>query len=113
MTSYIYDGELSPETAAGARNMMRKYPNVVEVREIPPYEWIKENLPEHTYWTEDDFGTNYETKGRLYGIVRKDRHDPGAGSFFFLKTAAEKQLVIDGLPRLVINRNPFKTMINT
>lgn len=99
MVKYVYDSELSPLMVEYIEMSMRDYPNVVELKTYPDEGWINANLP---LYPRKNGPTN------LYCWLSKDL-DGKPGGFFFVKTAAEKQLIVNRLPDLVENANPFKT----
>lgn len=99
MVRYLYDGELSSQMVEYIEGSMRDYPNAVELKAYPDTEWINANLPLYP--------KKYGATHRFCWLSKALDGKPGG--FFFVKTAAEKQLIVNGLPDLIENANPFKT----
>jgi hypothetical protein len=110
-TPYVYDGALSPRVIESILDAMRKYPFPVEMKRPPSYEWTEANLPMYDSTGEDCMGNVYPKRTRMYCIVVKNFPGYEDGCFFFLPNGADKQRVLDGCPDLVINPNPFVTVI--
>ena len=108
--SYLYDGALSPRTMDSIRDMMRSYPNPVELTTLPPHS-VFELLPEHNSTGEDCMGQEYDKKTRMYGIVRKNIRDQAAGVFVFLYSVEEKKTFLGACPELVVNADPFRSIV--
>lgn len=107
----IYDGFLRRHQINWIVQMMDEYSEVLEMSELPSNwsEWIKDNLIDHHISREDCMGRVYADKTKHYSIVRRD--NPGEPFFIFFKSQQEKDAVIHDFYDLVVNRSPFKTVV--
>lgn len=106
---YVYDGALSPTTVRSIRDMMDRYPYPIELRAFPGARMPK--LPEHPIVRDDCMGASYASTSQFWGLVHKDFAHQETGCFLFLYSPAEKKTVLDAVPDLVVNAEPFKTTI--
>jgi hypothetical protein len=106
----IYDGALSDRTMYAIRDMMKSYPNVVEMTRPPTPAWIQEYLPEYDSTGEDCMGREYPKRTRMYGIVWKNFHDQALGCFVFTPTRSDMLLILTGCCHLVVNEKPFRSV---
>lgn len=109
MTQYLYDGAISPDTANSIRSMMERFPYPLELREFPGKRMPK--MPDHPIMREGCMGESYASTSAMWGLVHKDFSNQGAGCFLFLCSPEEKKMIEDSVPDLVVNSNPFKTVI--
>jgi hypothetical protein len=118
----IYDGILSRDEISGCLAMIDKYRFVVEVSKFPSYEWVKDNLVERSWYESDDAYPEpvvSKRTGPRYGTVPKNfEHGPRdkdgyfiGGGFIFVADAEDHKRIVDLLPKLVVNANPFKVML--
>lgn len=98
--------------------MQKDYGFVLELSKMPTNwsEFTEKNFNDYSQGCEDCQDRPYTRKTKKYGIVHKELSsefkDTSDESFFlFLKSKEEKDRVIETFPDLVINTEPFKTVI--
>jgi hypothetical protein len=106
---YLYDGALSPQTADYIHDMMKRYPYPLELSAFPGKRMPK--MPEYPLIREGCMGEPYASTSAMWGLVHKDFSNQSAGCFLFLYSPAEKKMVEEAVPDLIVNADPFKTVI--
>lgn len=109
---YIYDGVLGAQTAECIESFMRKYPCVVETSNLPDgwREWVEKNLDDHQIPAEDCMGQPCVRITKMYGHIWKNWESRN-GVFLFMSTEREMNAFCDAFPECIVNRQPFKTML--
>lgn len=110
----VYNGALSDYLVDSCRCMLKTLPCVLEIRRLPAnhVEWWAANIPEITVMKEDDVpGTYYEHRYRPMGMVHKYFATGNPEAFLFLHSPADKAAFLRDHADLVIDSNPFKTVI--
>lgn len=107
--SYIYDGALGSDTVHSIHDMMKRYPYPLELCCFPGARMPK--LPRHPVERENCMGGTYASTTQMWGLVHKDFRNQSAGCFLFLCSPEEKKSVMEAVPDLIVNAEPFKTVI--
>lgn len=111
----IYDGPLSENLAASVRDMLRRYPFVVECASPPPYDELKPLFAHRTYHvqTEDCMGIERVEvrQGIAWGYVSKYFGTPDRAGFFFMPDREAYDVVCGCFAHLITNPQPFQTRI--
>lgn len=104
---YCYSGFLSEHTASSVKSFGKKYLHVLEITRLPYdwSEWHEQNLVDHHIRDRD---TDADRITKMYGTVRNNEES----LFLFLSSKNEKDLFVKAFPNLIINENPFTTIID-
>jgi hypothetical protein len=100
-------GALSTDQIGWVRQLVNGgKPHVVLVNACPEYVWLKANLPERPYSTTNDFGDPVTRRGVQYAQMTCP-----VGYLIFFATKEDHETFVKGRPELVIDPNPFQTLV--
>ena len=105
---YLFDCPISKDNSRDIQTAFRKYESVLHITKLPDdfFNWTHKNLVKYPMVSESCMGEPYTRFVNNYTVIYLDD-----SILLFLKSALEKQLIIDNFPEIIINKNPFKTII--
>lgn len=109
---FIYNGGLSDRTVEYIESAFETYSYALEIKQMPAnwLEWIKDNLLDYSISNEDCQGNVTTVLTKAYCQVWKGSTTDSI--FLFLKSLVEKKAVIEAFPELIVDKEPFKIIID-